>query len=112
MKQKRVVVSHYGGPEELRVIEEECPEPKPGEVRVKMQAAGVSLPDLMMREGIHPETPRLPFTPGWDLVGQVDKLGAGVTGIEIGQPVAALPIFGAYAQSLCLPQREWVPVPP
>jgi len=51
--------------------EEECPEPKPGEVRVRVLAAGVSLPDMMMREGMHPETPRLPFTPGWDLVGVV-----------------------------------------
>nr|WP_318226070.1 medium chain dehydrogenase/reductase family protein [Paraburkholderia terrae]MDW3658100.1 medium chain dehydrogenase/reductase family protein [Paraburkholderia terrae] len=73
--------------------------------------AGVSLPDLMMREGIHPETPRLPFTPGWDLVGVVDRLGRGVSGIEPGQMIAALPISGAYAQYVCLPQDELVPVP-
>jgi NADPH2:quinone reductase len=74
-------------------------------------AAGVSLPDLMMREGIHPETPPLPFTPGWDLVGAVDRLGAGVSGLEPGQIVAALPISGAYAEFVCLPQDELVPVP-
>jgi NADPH2:quinone reductase len=107
----RVVVNHYGGPEELRVVEEECPEPKAGDVRVRMLAAGVSLPDVMMREGIHPETPRLPFTPGWDLVGVVDRLGAGVSGLTPGQTVAALPIHGAYAEYVCLPYREWVPVP-
>jgi NADPH2:quinone reductase len=66
----------------------------------------------MMREGVHPETPRLPFTPGWDLVGAVDRLGAGVSGIAPGQIVAALPIHGAYAEFVCLPQRELVPVPP
>ena len=88
-----------------------CPEPKGGEPRVKVLAAGVSLPDLMMREGIHPETPPLPFTPGWDLVGTVDRLGDGVSGIEPGQVVAALPISGAYAEFVCLPQRELVPVP-
>src|SRR5436853_6964204 len=69
MRQMRIVVSHYGGPDELQVLEEECPEPKDGEVRVRELAAGVSLPDLLMREGVHPETPPLPFTPGWDLVG-------------------------------------------
>jgi len=69
------------------------------------------LPDLMMREGMHPETPRLPFTPGWDLVGVVERLGTGVSGIEPGQVVAALPIIGAYAECVCLPQREVVPVP-
>ena len=111
MKHTRVVVVHYGGPDALRVFEEECPEPKGGEARVKVLAAGVSLPDLMMREGIHPETPPLPFTPGWDLVGTVDRLGDGVSGIEPGQVVAALPISGAYAEFVCLPQRELVPVP-
>ena len=80
MKHTRIIVTHYGGPDALQVLEEECPEPKDGEVRVRVLAAGVSLPDLMMREGIHPETPPLPFTPGWDLVGVVDQLGDGVSG--------------------------------
>ena len=111
MKHTRIVVSHYGGPEQLKVIEEDCPEPRKGEVRVQILTAGVSLPDLMMREGIHPETPPLPYTPGWDLVGVVDRLGDGVSGIERGQLVAALPITGAYAQFICLPQRKLVPVP-
>lgn len=111
MRHKRIMVTRYGGADELRVIEEERPEPKDGEVRVRVQAAGVSLPDIMMREGIHPETPKLPFTPGWDLVGIVDRLGNGVSGIEPGQIVAALPITGSYAEFVCLPQSELVPVP-
>jgi NADPH2:quinone reductase len=93
------------------VLEEDCAEPKDGEVRVRVLAAGVSLPDLLMREGVHPETPRLPFTPGWDLVGVVDRLGNGVSALEPGQIVAALPISGAYAEFVCLPQRELVAVP-
>src|SRR5262245_10267454 len=112
VKHTRIIVTRYGGPDALGVLEEECPEPKRGEVRVRVEAAGVSLPDLMMREGIHPETPRVPFTPGWDLVGVVDRLGAGVSGLELDQVVAALPIHGAYAEFVCLPQRELVPVPP
>ena len=111
MRHTRIIVTHYGGPDALHVVQEECPEPKDGEVRVRVLAAGVSLPDIMMREGIHPETPLLPFTPGWDLVGVVDLLGSGASGIEPGQVVAALPIHGAYAEFICLPQRELVPVP-
>jgi NADPH:quinone reductase len=111
VKHSRIIVTRYGGPDALQVIEEDCPEPKHGEVRVKVLAAGVSLPDIMMREGLHPETPKLPFTPGWDLVGVVDQIGSGTSGIEIGQTVAALPIFGAYTQFICLPQKELVPVP-
>ncbi len=111
MKHTRIIVTHYGGPDVLQLLEEECPEPKDGEVRVRVLAAGVFLPDIMAREGIHPETPRPPFTPGWDLVGVVDRLGGGISGIEPGQTVAALPIHGAYAEFVCLPQGEWVPVP-
>ena len=77
----RIVVTRYGGPDALQVVEEEAPEPKPGEVRVRVLAAGVALPDVMMREGFHPETPAVPFTPGWDLVGVVDRVAAGVSGI-------------------------------
>lgn len=110
MKHTRIIVSHYGGPDELQVIEEECPEPKRGEVRVKVLAAGVALPDILAREGIHPETPRIPFTPGWDLIGTVDRLGDNVSGIKTGQIVAAMPISGAYAEFICLPHRELVPV--
>src|SRR5512136_1016170 len=111
MRHTRVIVTHYGGPDALRVVEEECPEPKNGEVRVRVLAAGVCLPDVLMREGVHPETRPVPFTPGWDLIGVVDRLGAGTSGIEPGQIVAALPISGAYAEFVCLPQRELVPVP-
>jgi NADPH:quinone reductase len=111
MRNTRVIVTHYGGPDALQVVEEECPEPKHGEVRVRVLAAGVSLPDIMAREGIHPETPRVPFTPGWDLVGEVDQLGDGISGLEPGQRVAAMPIHGAYAEFVCLPHRELVPVP-
>jgi NADPH2:quinone reductase len=93
------------------VTEEECPEPQAGQVRVRVLAAGVALPDILAREGVHPETPRPPFTPGWDLVGVVDRLGDGVSGIEPGQIVAAMPISGAYAEVACLPHRELVPVP-
>jgi NADPH2:quinone reductase len=111
VKHKRIIVTHYGGPEALQVLEEECPEPKDSEVRVRVLAAGVGLPDILAREGVHPETPPVPFTPGWDLIGVVDRLGGGVSGLDPGQAVAALPISGAYAEFVCLPQRELIPVP-
>src|ERR1051325_3843130 len=111
MKHTRIIVTHYGGPHALQVLQEEGPEPKDGEARVRVLTAGVSLPDLLMREGVHPETPPLPFTPGWDLIGVVDRLAHGISVLEAGQIVAALPISGAYAEFVCLPQREFVPAP-
>jgi NADPH:quinone reductase-like Zn-dependent oxidoreductase len=111
MRHIRVVVARYGGPEVITAIEEDIPAPKPGEVRVKVLAAGVSLPDVLAREGVHPETPRVPYTPGWDLAGTVDEFGDRVTGFKMGQTVTAMPIHGCYAQYVCLPQRKLVPVP-
>lgn len=108
---ERIIVRRRGGPEVLEAVSESVPEPNAGEVRVRVLAAGVSYADLLMREGVHPEKTPLPFTPGWDVVGTVDKLGDGVAGVSTGQMVAALPIHGGYTQHICLPQDELTVVP-
>ena len=78
MKHKRVVVPRHGPPDVMQVVEEDIPEPKPGEVRVRVLAAGVSAFDLMVRRsGSIPGFPRVPFTPGVDAVGIAEKLGEG-----------------------------------
>lgn len=116
MKYKRMAISKFGGPENLHLIEEEIPEPRTNEVRVKILTAGVSLADILMREGIHPESlfKRTPFSLGWDIVGIVDKLGENLSTTstwQIGDVVAALPIVGGYAQYLCVPSNQLVSVP-
>jgi NADPH2:quinone reductase len=95
----------------LETLEVEAPEPGQSDVRVRVLAAGVSFADLLMREGIHPEKTLLPFTPGWDIVGVVEKTGDEVSQAMAGRMVAALPIHGGYAQHICLPQSELTPVP-
>jgi NADPH:quinone reductase-like Zn-dependent oxidoreductase len=107
----RIVVPRYGGPEVITIVQEEVPTPGRGEVLVKVLAAGVSLPDVLAREGVHPETPRVPYTPGWDLFGTVERLGEGVTTFASGQTVAAMPIHGCYAQYVCLPAAKLVRAP-
>jgi NADPH:quinone reductase len=111
MRHQRIVVARYGGPQELQLVEEDAPEPRAGEVRVKILAAGVAMPDVMAREGIHPETPRVPYTPGWDFVGRVDTLGDRVEGIEVGQLVGAMPISGSYAEYVCVKSQELIRIP-
>ncbi|MFQ5596198.1 MAG: medium chain dehydrogenase/reductase family protein, partial [Anaerolineae bacterium] len=111
LKNTRVIVARPGGPEVLQVISESLPEPRAGEYRVRIHAAGVSFADLLMREGVHPETPPAPFTPGWDLVGEVEKAGEGCSAYQPGQLVAALPVVGGYAEYICLPEKELVPLP-
>lgn len=111
MRHQRIVVARYGGPQELQLVEEDTPEPRAGEVRVKILAAGVAMPDVMAREGIHPETPRVPYTPGWDFVGRVDALGDRVKALEVGQLVGAMPISGSYAEYVCVKSEELVRIP-
>src|SRR5215203_3377282 len=115
MKYKHIVISQFGGPENLLLAEDELLEPRANEVRVKVLAAGVSFADILLRKGVHPESwnlGRTPFTPGWDVVGVVDKLGDKVSTWQTGQMVAALPIVGGYAEYVILPSNELVPVPP
>ena len=109
MKYRRIIVNRK---RQLELIEDELPSPGPGEVRVKILAAGMSFADVSMREGVHPEARRPPFTPGWDVVGTVDAIGEGVQAVPVGTTVSAMPIIGGYAEYLCLPATELVRVPP
>src|SRR5512132_2566777 len=108
---KRVVVDRYGGPEVLRVVEDDDPRPAPGEVRVRVLAAGVSFTDAQLRAGTYLGVPRPPFTPGYELVGVVDEVGPGCSRLETGDRVAALTAYGAYAEYVCVPEAEVVEVP-
>jgi NADPH:quinone reductase-like Zn-dependent oxidoreductase len=105
------VVTAFGGPEVLKYIEEDLPEPGPAEVRVKVLTAGVAYADVLMRRGLYPGTPAPPYTPGYDLVGEIVALGRDVTQFALGQRVGALTIRGAYSQFAILPQELLVPVP-
>ena len=113
MSFKKVILNEFGGPEVLRVVEEATlPNPGTGEVRVKVLAASATFTDTMVRKGIYygfKETP--PLSPGYDMVGLVDKLGAGVTGLKAGQMVADLTVFGAYSEYMLRPANSLVPVP-
>jgi len=114
MKHHRVVVARHGGPDVLRAVEEDVPEPQVGEVRVKVQAAGVAALDpVFRRSGSLPGSPRVPFTPGADIVGVVDKLGEGVSTVEPGERVAGWTFGhgGGYAEYICRPASQLVPVP-
>jgi NADPH:quinone reductase len=114
MKYKHIVISQFGGPENLSLVEDELREPGPNEVRVKVLSAGVSFADLFMRQGVHPESwnlGRTPFTPGWDIVGLVDKLGNKVSTWHVGQIVTALPVVGGYSEYIFMSSNDLVTVP-
>ena len=88
------------------------PEPKSGEVRVRVLATSAAFTDVMIRKGKYPdvkETP--PFSPGYDMVGVIDRLGEGVTRFQVGQVVADLTVIGAYSEYICLPESRLTRVP-
>jgi NADPH:quinone reductase len=108
---KRVVVDHFGGPEVLKVVEDEIPQPGPGEVRVRVLAAGVSYTDAMLRAGTYLGVPKPPFTPGYELVGMVEELGPGCSRLHVGDRIGALTVWGADAERVCVPEANAVYVP-
>jgi NADPH:quinone reductase-like Zn-dependent oxidoreductase len=108
---KRVVVDRFGGPEVVRVIEDEAPRPGPGEVRVRVLAAGVSYTDAMLRVGSYLGVPRPPFTPGCELVGVVEELGQGCSRLRVGDRIGTLTVWGADAERVCVLEANAVEVP-
>ena len=113
MSYKRVIVKKFGGPEVLKVIEESTlPEPKFGEVRIKVLVTSAALTDTIIRKCQYPDVKeKPPFSPGYDMIGLVDKLGEGVTRFKIGQKVADLTVIGAYSEYICLPESRLTLVP-
>jgi NADPH:quinone reductase-like Zn-dependent oxidoreductase len=119
MKYKNVVVTQRGGPEVLRVVEQDLRDPLAGEVRVKILASPVCLPDVQARYGQSPFAPKTPFVPGYAVIGVVDALGPEErpsgrdgAGVSVGHQVAALTVYGGYAEYIYLKKEQLIPVPP
>ena len=108
---RRVVINRTGGPEVLEVVEDDLPLAARGEARVKVSAADVSFSDVNLRRGRYPGAPRPPFTPGYAMVGVVDEVGPDVSGLRVGQSVAALTFHGSYSQYVCVQADQLVAVP-
>ncbi len=111
MNNTRVLITAQGGPAVLKLVEDQLPEPRPGEVRLRVLVTGVAFADVLMRYGMYPNTPPLPFSPGYDVVGVIDKLGENVNDFAPGDTVAALTMFGGYSRYLCVPAHELTRVP-
>jgi NADPH:quinone reductase-like Zn-dependent oxidoreductase len=110
-KYKSVVVTREGAPEVLEIVENDLRAPLPGEARVRILACCVCLPDVQARYGQSPFAPKLPFVPGYAIVGAVDALGQGVRSAAVGDRVAALTRLGGYAEYIFLASNRLIPVP-
>ena len=116
MKYKSVIATRIGGPEVLQVIENDLHAPSAGEVRIKTLAAAVCRPDITARTGksLYSGTPlgqKMPFVPGYAIIGVVDAIGERVTGVSVGDRVGALTVVGGYSEYLYWKSDRLIPVP-
>ena len=109
MNATEIVLPGIGEPETLQVRTRTLPEPEAGQVVVRVAATGVSFAEQQMRRGKYYDQPPFPFVPGYDLVGVVERSGAG--GPAVGQPVAALTKTGGWADRVVLEAADVVPLP-
>ncbi len=101
-----------GGPDVLQVVERPVPTPGPGEVLIRIHAAGVNRPDVLQRMGLYPMPPGAPTIMGLEAAGEVVALGEGVSTLAVGDPVTALVAGGGYADYVAAPAVQCLPVPP
>ena len=108
---KSVMITQKGPPNVLKVVEHELRSPSAHEVRVRIICTGVGFTDVIMRYGNYIFSPKIPFVPGYEIIGLVDAVGEEVTGVSVGQRIAALTVHGGYSEYIYLPPEELVPVP-
>ncbi len=105
----RIVRFHRtGGPEVLQLDELDLGQPKAGEVRIRVRALGLNRAEAMFRAGAYLEAPRLPAKLGYEASGEVEAVGQGVTGLEVGDAVSTIPSFsmnqyGVYGDAAIVP---------
>ena len=114
---RMVRIHELGGPEVLRIEDVEIGEPGPGEVRIRVEAVGLNRSEAMYRAGRYPVEPKLPSLIGYEGVGTIEALGAGVDGFSAGQRVCVLPMiqqgqYGIWAEQAIVPARILLRAPP
>ncbi|WP_319025413.1 NAD(P)H-quinone oxidoreductase [Rhizobium terrae] len=106
-----VEVEKPGGPEVLQLVERPRPVAGPGEVVVRVAAAGVNRPDVQQRRGLYPPPPGATEILGLDIAGIVEQIGENVTGVAVGDAVCALTNGGGYAEFCAVPAVQCMPLP-
>jgi synaptic vesicle membrane protein VAT-1 len=111
MAMRAIWITKPGGPDALEVREAPDPEPGAGQVRIRVQAAGLNFAEVMAAQGLYPDAPKPPCVVGYEVAGVVDAVGDGVSGFEAGNRVLALTRFGGHADVVCVPARQVLAIP-
>jgi NADPH:quinone reductase-like Zn-dependent oxidoreductase len=108
---RQVWITKHGPPEVLQVREAPDPTPGTGEVRVRVDAAGINFADISARLGTYPDAPPPPCVVGYEVAGTIDAVGPGVDGARVGRPVIALTRFGGYSEAVVVPAVQAIDRP-
>ena len=108
---KAVVLTRTGGPGMFEVMERPDPDVGAGEVRIAVHAAGLNFADTMARVGLYPAAPKPPCVLGYEVAGEVETVGEGVSGLIVGQRVMAGTQFGGQAELAVAQARDVMPMP-
>ena len=103
---RQIWITKAGPPEVLQVKEAPDPEPKAGEVRIRVAASGVNFADILGRMGLYPDMPPLPVVPGYEVSGRIDAVGEGTDTAWVGRDVIAVIRFGGYSDVVCVPANQ------
>jgi NADPH:quinone reductase-like Zn-dependent oxidoreductase len=103
---RQIWITKAGAPEVLAVREAPDPQPRLGEIRIRVAASGVNFADIMGRMGLYPDLPPIPVVPGYEVAGRVDAVGEGVEAAWVDREVIALTRFGGYSDVLCAPAAQ------
>ena len=109
---RQIWITKFGPPEVLAIRQAPDPKPKPGEVRIRVEASGVNFADIVGRVGFYPDLPPIPVVPGYEVSGRIDAVGAGIDTNWIGCDVLAMTRFGGYADVICVPVQQIFARPP
>jgi NADPH2:quinone reductase len=108
---RAVMLTRKGGPEVLQIVEFPIEPPGPGQLRVRVRAAGVGATDLIVLSGKYRYAPKIPLVPGYEVAGVVEAVGPGVTDFKVGDRVAALTVYGSFAELLVREAEVFLPIP-
>src|SRR5271154_5448154 len=108
---RAVMLTRTGGPDVLQCVTLPVEQPGPGQLRIRVRAAGVGATDLMMLAGRYSFAPKIPFVPGYEVAGIVEAVGPSVGDFSVGDRVAALTVYGGFAEILVACRRDFVTAP-
>ena len=109
---KAILLQKHGPPAVLQYTNVSDRGVQAGEVRILVRAAGINFADILARLGLYPDAPKPPFIPGLEVSGEIEKVDADVKDFREGQRVLALTRSGGYAERICVPASQVVPIPP